>query len=438
MSTGRTYDALAAAAAAAAAPGRASSLELSTRVKYYYSAAKNCLFVQTIVSGRDSSQSNKCDNLILLLDTSSSMSVAVSGSMDLATTETKLDALKHGVKLLLRKLNENGHQSMVSLVAFNSVVTNIISNTHVKNQTLPELVDALAVEQSTNIEAAFNSIKPESLVKGAINYICLFTDGEATEGSVHKEGILRRIKQLSDRTQCKIIIIPFGIGADYNMSLLKSMGDDYGLPCMLHNTGSKTDMETTVGVLMKLFGSWLEAGVEVRLQINSNDINLIFKQIPLHLESAQFARLDNFSNERGIKVVHKTVMSDHVINASPEMYLHPEACNDYSVLTGYYLNELGQCEFLADMESLQADFLAMVAADRAAEANRDVVACKRAFVKLIEARKAGDVNTQRQVYAAAGYSSQLSINAGIFMPTPPPSPPAYVDDGLSRQKRVKK
>jgi hypothetical protein len=149
--------------------------------------------------------------------------IDVSGSMDERCQDrnTKLDQIKYVTKNIIRFLAAHCPNISLSVSAFNTTVTKIISSVIItaENQAamLAEIEKMYACD-STNIEDALKALHADTSEASAIRHNILMTDGDANEGEIRSD----LLAELVDIGASNTFI---GFGLDHNPRMFTTLSN---------------------------------------------------------------------------------------------------------------------------------------------------------------------------------------------------------------------
>ena len=149
--------------------------------------------------------------------------IDVSGSMDERCKDrnTKLDQIKYVTKNILRFLAAHCPNISLSVSAFNTTVTKIISSVIItaENQaTMLAEIEKMYACDSTNIEDALKALRTDPSDTSAIRHNILMTDGDANEGETRANLLAELVDVGSSNTF-------IGFGLDHNPRMFTTLSN---------------------------------------------------------------------------------------------------------------------------------------------------------------------------------------------------------------------
>ena len=149
--------------------------------------------------------------------------IDVSGSMDERCHDrnTKLDQIKYVTKNIIRFLAANCPNISLSVSAFNTTVTKIISSVIISAENQAEMlgeIEKMYACDSTNIEEALKALRTDPSDTSAIRHNILMTDGDANEG----EPRANLLAELVDVGSSNTFI---GFGLDHNPRMFTTLSN---------------------------------------------------------------------------------------------------------------------------------------------------------------------------------------------------------------------
>lgn len=194
---------------------------------------KDNLFVSVNLSPDESTQFiQKSHHVSLVIDCSGSM------------YGEPLDDAKNAAIQAVRTLSPN---DLVSIVAFESEATVVLSATPANASNIPNVINSLMSGGGTamydGIDKSFDLLQ-RFITPNTTNKLMLFTDGEPTIGPDDKE-IIKKCKEIRN---AGISVDVFGIGIDYNENLTKSIAEAGG--GKWEHVENTKDLQTTVMLQM--------------------------------------------------------------------------------------------------------------------------------------------------------------------------------------------
>lgn len=154
--------------------------------------------------------------------------IDVSGSMDERCHDrnTKLDQIKYVTKNIIRFLAAHCPNITLSVSAFNTTVSKIISSVIINAENQAEMlgeIEKMYACDSTNIEDALKALRADpseaqSLDTGAIRHNILMTDGDANEGETRSELLAKLVDVGASNTF-------IGFGLDHNPRMFTTLSN---------------------------------------------------------------------------------------------------------------------------------------------------------------------------------------------------------------------
>jgi len=169
---------------------------------------------------------------VLTLDNSGSMNMYAKEGIE-SDQMTRLDVLKHGIKVLISSANENHYIGLVTFESYAQIESPIIQMTEVGKQTLLTILDRIESQCSTNlydgILKSFDLIK-NSEYNNLNSSIILFTDGEPASECTPPRGYIQALKNWKDINNGKYPapINIFTLGNNVDSELSNSISEETG------------------------------------------------------------------------------------------------------------------------------------------------------------------------------------------------------------------
>jgi len=219
-------------------------------------------------------------NLVFLVD--------VSGSM---RTPDKLELLKSGLKLLVRRLDRDDRVSIVVYAGASGTVLEPTPGDRTANITAA--LDALTAGGSTNGGAGIRlayAVARQAFIEGGINRVLLATDGDFNVGTVNFE-MLKQLVEEQRASGIGLTTLGFGSG-NYNDHLMEQLADAGNGNYAYIDTLS----EASKVLVDELSSTLLTIAKDVKIQVEFNPATVAEYRL-IGYENRALARED-FGNDR--------------------------------------------------------------------------------------------------------------------------------------------